>query len=180
MPIPYPMVRYMTRTVILGLAGILAWTLGLPPTGIQEAAADSLTFKAMVVEVTDGDTLIVLRNKTRFTVELPGIDAPELDQPFGPEAKRFAAKLVKGRVVTIEMSHPGNPIYGAVRFSKGKILAHEMVKAGLAWATTTDKSSMFRAAQDEAKTARIGLWVNSEEEDPVPPWEWRAQKRFGK
>lgn len=170
----------MTRTVTLYLAGILALALGLSAAGVQNASADSLTFKARVIEVKDGDTLIVLRNKTRFTVELPGIDAPELDQPFGPEARKYAAKLVKGKVVTIEMSRPGNPIYGAVRFSKDRILAHEMVKAGLAWATTTDKSSMFRQAQDEAKAARIGLWVNSEEEEPIAPWDWRAEKRFGK
>jgi len=170
----------MTRAVILGLATILALALWTPLTGVRHAAANSMTFDAKVIEIKDGDTIVVLRNKTRFTVELPGIDAPELDQPFGPEAKRYAAKLVKGKVVSIEMFQPGNPIYGAVRFSKSRILAHEMVKAGLAWATTTDKSSKFREAQEEAKAARLGLWVNSEEEDPIPPWEWRAQKRFGK
>jgi endonuclease YncB( thermonuclease family) len=82
--------------------------------------------------------------------------------------------------VTIEMSQPGNPVYGGVRFNKDRILAHEMVKAGMAWATTTDKSSLLSESQEAAKTARLGLWVNSEDEEPVPPWEWRAQKRFGK
>jgi endonuclease YncB( thermonuclease family) len=80
--------------------------------------------------------------------------------------------------VTIETAQAGNPIYGAVRFSKSKILAHEMVKAGLAWATTMDKTYVFSEAQEDAKKARIGLWVNSEDEEPVPPWDWRAKKRF--
>jgi endonuclease YncB( thermonuclease family) len=174
------MVMHMTRASLLSLAGILALAYGLLAAGIQNAAADSITFKAMVIEVKDGDTLVVLRNKTRLTVKLPGIDAPELDQPFGPEAKRFAAKLVQGKVVTVEMFQPGNPIYGTVRLSKNRILAHEMVKAGMAWAMTSDKSSVFSEAQQAAKSARLGLWVNSEEEEPIPPWEWRAQKRFGK
>ncbi len=170
----------MTRAFVLGLASIAALALGVLPPTIRHAAADSLTFTAMVIDVKDGDTLVVLRNKTRLNVKLPGIDAPELDQPFGPKAKQFVAKLVKGKVVTVEIFQPGNPIYGTVRFSKNRILAHEMVKAGMAWAMTTDKSSVFSEAQQAAKSARLGLWVNSEEEEPVPPWEWRAQKRFSK
>lgn len=168
----------MNRPLILGVASLLALIVGTLPAGVPDAAANSITFDAMVIDVQDGDTIIVLRNKTRLTVKLPGIDAPELDQPYGPEAKRFAAKLVKGRVVTIETAQAGNPIYGAVRFPKNRILAYEMVKAGLAWTTTMDKSSTFGEVQETAKAARLGLWVNSEEEEPIPPWEWRAKKRF--
>jgi endonuclease YncB( thermonuclease family) len=169
----------MAKLSALSFASVVVLASWLP-TAVPDALANSITFQARVIDVKDGDTLIVLRNRTRLVVELPGVDAPELDQPFGPEARRFAAKLVKGKVVTIEMFRPGSPIYGAVRFSKDRILAHEMVQAGMAWATTTDKSSVFREAQEAAKKARLGLWVNSEEEEPIPPWEWRAQKRFGK
>jgi endonuclease YncB( thermonuclease family) len=168
----------MKQPLIPGMASLFAVTLGLALTNVPDSAANSITFDAMVVDVQDGDTLIVLRNKIRLTVELPGIDAPELDQPYGPEAKRFAAKLVKGRVVTIETSQASNPIYGGVRFSKKRILAHEMVKGGLAWATSMDKTSMLGKIQATAKAARLGLWANSEDEEPVPPWEWRANKRF--
>ena len=168
----------MTRAFILGMTGLFVVACGFLPAGVPDAVADSITFQAMVVEVKDGDTFIVLRNKTRLTVKLPGVDAPELDQPYGPEAKRFAAKLVKGRVVTIETAQASNPIYGAVRFQKNKILAHEMVRAGLSWATSMDKSSMLAEIQEAAKKARLGLWANSEDEEPVPPWEWRAKKSF--
>jgi endonuclease YncB( thermonuclease family) len=167
----------MNRPLILGITSVLALLVGALPTSVRDAAANSFSFNAMVVDVLDGDTIVVLRNKTRLTVKLPGIDAPELDQPFGPEAKRFAAKLVKGRVVTIETAEAGNPIYGGVRFSKNRTLANEMVKAGFAWTTSTDKTSSFAAIQAAAKAARLGLWVNSEDEEPIPPWEWRAQKR---
>jgi len=177
---PLLMVARMTRSMTPILVLFLALGLAVLPAGLRNAAADSLTFAALVVEVKDGDTLTVLRNRSRLTVKLPGIDAPELDQPFGLEAKRFASKLVRGKVVTIQMSRPGNPIYGAVRFSKGRLLALEMVKAGMAWATTTDKSSIFHEAQVAARSARLGLWVNSEEEDPIPPWEWRASQRIKK
>lgn len=172
------MLIIIVRALIPTIAGLFGLLCGLFPAPVPDVTADSLTFEALVVDVKDGDTLIVIRNNARLTVKLPGIDAPELDQPFGQEAKRYAAKLVKGRVVTIEITQPGNPIYGAVRFSKDRILAHEMVKAGLAWATSMDKFSMFGEAQEAAKAARLGLWVNSEEEEPIPPWEWRAKKRL--
>lgn len=168
----------MRHSLLLGTASIVAITLGIVPANVPDTAANSFSFDAVVIDVQDGDTLIVLRNKTRLTVKLPGIEAPELDQPYGPEAKRFAAKLVKGRVVTIETSQAGNPIYGGVRFSKNRILAHEMVKAGLAWTRSMDKSSTFGEVQEKAKAARLGLWENSEEEEPIPPWEWRAQRRL--
>lgn len=180
MPISYSdqVVANMTRFVILLLA--LGLTFSYFSADVREAAADSIKFDALVVDVTDGDTVVVLRNKTRLTVKLPGIEAPELDQPFGVEAKRFAAKLVRGKVVTVEMFRAGNPIFGTVHFSKDRILAYEMVKAGMAWAKTSDKSSMFSEAQEAAKSARIGLWVDREEEEPVPPWEWRANKLIKK
>ena len=158
----------------------LALALACLPSNVRDTAADSIKFEALVVDVKDGDTVVVLRNRSRLTIKLPGIDAPELDQPFGVEAKRYAAKLVRGKVVTVEMFRAGNPIFGTVHFSKDRILAYEMVKAGMAWAKTTDKSSMFSEAQEAAKSAHIGLWVNSEEEEPVPPWEWRANKLIKK
>jgi len=168
----------MARALVLSIVSLFGMIWPLCPTAVPDVTGDSITFDALVVDVKDGDTLIVIRNNARLTVKLPGIDAPELDQPFGQEAKRYAAKLVKGRVVTIEITQPGNPIYGVVRFSKNRVLAYEMVKAGLAWATSMDKFSMFGEAQEAARAARLGLWVNSEEEEPIPPWEWRAKKRL--
>ena len=168
----------MTKSLTLGMTSALLLAIGVLSINTPDTAADSITFAALVIDVPDGDTLLVLRNKTRLTVKLPGVDAPELDQPYGPDAKRHAAKLVKGKVVTIETMQAGNPIYGAVRFQKNQILAHEMVKAGLAWATSMDRSSMLAEIQETAKKARLGLWANSEEEEPVPPWEWRAKKSF--
>jgi endonuclease YncB( thermonuclease family) len=168
----------MARALVLSIVSLFGMIWPLCLTAVPDVTGDSITFDALVVDVKDGDTLIVIRNNARLTVKLPGIDAPELDQPFGQEAKRYAAKLVMGRVVTIEITQPGNPIYGVVRFSKNRVLAYEMVKAGLAWATSMDKFSMFGEAQEAARAARLGLWVNSEEEEPIPPWEWRAKKRL--
>ncbi len=179
-PCPHLLMAHVSRRATLLLALLLTLTLAVLPAGIRNAGADSITFDALVIEVKDGDTLTVLRNNARLTVKLPGIDAPELDQPFGLAAKRYASKLVRGKVVSIQMARPGNPSFGVVRFARDRILALEMVKAGLAWVTTTDKSSMFSEAQQTARSARLGLWINSEDDEPIPPWEWRANQRLKK
>jgi endonuclease YncB( thermonuclease family) len=61
-----------------------------PSTGITEkSAADILAeFTAKVVKVTDGDTIHVLTDaKETIRIRLNGIDAPELGQPFGNNAR---------------------------------------------------------------------------------------------
>src|SRR5215475_11568230 len=89
------------RNLVLGLLILVSLALAYPPNALSESAADSITFKGVVVGVQDGDTLTVLRNKARFSVELAGVDAPELDQPYGKEARRIAAALVKNQVIMI-------------------------------------------------------------------------------
>lgn len=159
--------------LIPGMLVLMALALGYPPNNIPEAAADSITFTGIVVGIEDGDTLTVLRNKARFTMNVAAVDAPELDQPYGQEAKRMVAALVKNRVVTIR-------IFGMVR--QGRVtaevwlkdkrnLAEELVKGGMAWV----KRGPFVASdldliEADARATRRGLWAD---QDPVPPWEWR-------
>jgi endonuclease YncB( thermonuclease family) len=170
--------KAMTRPFVraAGFAGILIALVALTTGTAPKADANSVTFQASVVEVKDGDTIIVVRNKTRLTVMLPGIEAPELDQPFGLDAKKLTTRLVKGRIVTIETFAATNPLVGSVRFDKNRTLAMELIMAGLAWTKSMDKFSPFSQAQEEAKRAKLGLW-SDEEMEPIPPWEWRTGRR---
>lgn len=158
----------------LGRLILMTLALGCLLNGIPEAAADSIVFKAAVVGIEDGDTHTVLRNKTRLTVNILGVDAPEMNQPYGREAKRLVTTLVKGQVVTIRAFRAGNPLNGEVRFKKNRNLATELVKAGLAWTKGTGGISELDRAQAEAKEANKGLWADP---DAIPPWEWRAGRR---
>jgi len=54
-----------------------------------------------VVSVTDGDTIKVLKDGKQIKIRLASIDCPERGQPYSKAAKRFTAKLVAGRIVTI-------------------------------------------------------------------------------
>ena len=56
-----------------------------------------------------------------------------------------------------------------------------LVTSGLAWhyqkyekeQASVDRER-YAAAEESAKLKRVGLWGDAE---PVPPWEWRAEKR---
>ncbi|MGH7207132.1 MAG: thermonuclease family protein [Nitrospiraceae bacterium] len=170
-------VRAREGKLVCGMVILMALALGGLPTGIPEATADSITFKGVVIGIEDGDTLTVVRNKARFIMNVAAVDAPELDQPYGQEAKRMVAALVKNQVVTIR-------VYGTVRQGRltGEVwlkdrrnLANELVKAGLAW---VKRGALVAAdlnqTEADAKEVQRGLWADQE---PVPPWEWRNGRR---
>ena len=57
----------------------------------------------------------------------------------------------------------------------GTNLNRELVKAGLAWwYRKYSKDESLGALEEEAKTAKRGLWTDPE---PVPPWCWRKQRK---
>lgn len=65
--------------------------------------------------------------------------------------------------------------YVANIYFKGKYINAEMVKLGAAWVYrkyVIDKR--LYDYENEAKTARIGIWSLPESEQ-VPPWEWRRR-----
>ena len=61
------------------------------------------SYEAMVIGVTDGDTIKVLRTgNEQVKIRLAGVDCPERKQPWGTKAKQAASDLVAGHTVTIE------------------------------------------------------------------------------
>ena len=80
--------------------------------------------------VIDGDTIHIGSNKIRFQ----GINAPELDEPYGKQAKWALHKLVKGQ--TIRAIPNGEKSYDRIVakcfLEDGTDLAAEMVKLGFA------------------------------------------------
>lgn len=104
--------------------------------------------------VVDGDTIIIENHNIR----LAGIDAPELDHPWGQNAKWAMIRLCRGKAVRAE-------IVGELSYNRqlaycflpdGRDLGAEMVKQGLAldWA----KFSGGRYRRFEPADARRRLW----------------------
>lgn len=96
-----------------------------PPPDIP--ASRRLKGKAYVI---DGDTIIVNKIKIR----LAGIDAPELDQPWGQKSKWEMVRICKGQILRVELT--GETSYdrlvGTCYLPDGSDIGAELIKAGLA------------------------------------------------
>ncbi len=80
--------------------------------------------------VIDGDTVVVQKTQIR----LFGVDAPEINHPYGQKAKWALVNLCKGQIVraeTIEQDDYGR-IVARCYLQDGSDLSAEMVKLGLA------------------------------------------------
>ena len=125
--------------------------------------------------VVDGDTIKGNIDSKRITIRLVEIDAPEMDQPFGVESKRFLEKLIENKKVTLIAE--GKDRYGRTLgelFVNKDNINEKMVKSGFAWVYDRYvKSSLLYSYQDEAKSKTLGIWQS---ENPIAPWVWRRKK----
>ncbi len=145
--------------------------------------AQAATITGRVVGVSDGDTITVLdANRTQYKIRLAGIDAPESKQAFGSRSKQNLSDLVFGKDVAVEWDKRDRyqRVVGVVLVD-GHDVNLEQVRAGMAWwyrqyakEQTLDDRRLYEQAENGAKAARRGLWVDA---NPVPPWEWRRTKR---
>lgn len=127
-----------------------------------------------VVRVVDGDTItLVGSDGLELAVRLRGIDAPELGQPHGYEAKVALQHLIQSSIVTLD--NPKKEKYGRflANVFVGELFVNKaMIQNGDAWCdqvNTCDRSLFTN--ESEAKNAGRGLWATPE---PTPPWVWRA------
>ena len=105
--------------------------------------------------VVDGDTLIIKKTQVR----LFGVDAPEINHPYGQKAKWALVSLCKGQIVqaeTIEQDNHGRTV-ARCYLQDGRDLSAEMVKLGLAidWPKFSDGE--YRAL--EVPGIRKKLWL---------------------
>lgn len=159
------------------------------------ACAAQLTGR--VVGVVDGDIITVLdAGKKERKVRIAGIDAPEPAQPFGNRSKQHLSYLVYDKTVDVEYKKYDR--YGRI---VGKVMVapsgscldvqHDCPKAldaglaqivaGLAWHykeyqrdQSPEDREKYAAAEAGARKKRQGLWRSAK---PVPPWEFRQDKR---
>ena len=104
--------------------------------------------------VIDGDTIDIAGARIR----LAGIDAPELDHPFGQAAKFALVRLCKGNVVKAvtegDLSH--DRLVATCYLPDGRDLSAEMVKAG--HAIDWPKFSRGKYSSLEPHGIRKKLW----------------------
>jgi micrococcal nuclease len=118
-----------------------------------------------VVDVIDGDTIIVISNGTEEDVRLIGIDTPETGEDFSDQAKDALEKLVGGAVVRIETDVESRDQYDRLLAYVwvGAVMANaELLRQGLATLYTVSPNVKYvdtlRVAQEEAEAAQVGVW----------------------
>lgn len=134
--------------------------------------AYSEEFTAKVIEVLDGDTVLIKRANGLLKVRLAEIDAPEKSQLFGTASQQSLAGMVMGKQVKFisqTMDQYGRMV--AHLSVNGLDVNTEQIRRGMAWEYSNfHGNKALVALQDEAKQAPRGLWAQS---NPTPPWEWR-------
>ncbi len=140
------------------------------------ASCQAETIHGRVERVVDGDTVVLVIDAEKIKIRLEGIDAPEMDQPFGREAKAALQMAVDGRAVYVCVKERDK--YGRL---VGVILADatdinaRMVMLGFAWhCKFFNKSPLLAKLEAKARSQKRGLWEKGE---PVAPWDWRYKQK---
>lgn len=130
---------------------------------------------ALVIGITDGDTLTILENNQPIKVRLANIDAPEKKQPFGQQARQSLSDLCFGKDAQVRPQNKDR--YGrtvAIVVCEGIEANREQVVRGMAWTYSKyNKDAGLPAIEASAQAKHTGLWADKEQ---VPPWEWRHRK----
>jgi endonuclease YncB( thermonuclease family) len=130
---------------------------------------------AMVVDVTDGDTLKVVDENGMTTIRLYGVDSPEKKQAQGLNARRFVETMVAGK--NVDITPVGIDRYGrtvAVVMLGDQCVQEQLLVSGYAWVYPQYCRKQFCTAwatlQRISAENKWGLWS-----DPLPvqPWVWR-------
>jgi endonuclease YncB( thermonuclease family) len=129
-----------------------------------------------VTAVADGDTFTLrLQGRRDLRVRLYGIDAPESNQPYGPQARAALSEKLLGEDVNLVLQDVDN--YGrlvSTVYFEGRDINLEQVQSGLAWwySDYAPDDRALRDAEAVAQRGKVGLWKDAK---PVAPWEWRRR-----
>lgn len=169
----------MAATVAVSAMGLFALT---DSALAQSSGQYALTGK--VVQVSDGDTINLLVDKTQHRIRLASIDAPETShgserpgQPFGEASRKNLANYVAGKTLTLtcyEKDHYGRDVCDVP--ANGTTANRLQVQDGMAWANQQAKGKFLRdktlvGIQGDAQKKKLGLWA---EPGAIAPWEWRV------
>lgn len=133
--------------------------------------------------VVDGDTIMI----NKKSIRLFGIDAPEMNHPYGQKAKWALVNLCKGQTIRSEITETdahGRSV-GKCSLPDGRDLSAEMVKLGLAIDWPKFSGGIYEAL--EVPGVRKKLWLaDARQKGRMHVWEqfdyeaYRAQKAVRK
>lgn len=126
-----------------------------------------------IIKVYDGDTITLFEKQEKIKIRLYGLDAPELNQRFGKEAREYLLNLcplhsqVKVKIIDKDKY---KRVVGIVYCNEINV-NKKLVENGFAWAYR-EYSNDYVALEDKARKNTIGLW---DEVNPLKPSEFRRK-----
>lgn len=120
----------------------------------------------------DGDTCWVKTSDgSPYKVRLYGVDAPEKDQPYGPEATAYMNHMLQGQEVKVICRGRSDDRRTCDLFFNGQDVSGLLVKEGFAWDYPEYSKGKYTALQQEARTHKRGLWHPPDQSSPYC-WRW--------
>lgn len=145
-----------------------------------------IELEGTVERVVDGDTFTLRSvDGSGHRVRLEGIDAPELQQPFGKESAIGLRGALQGRLAVCRCSkrdRHGRLVCRA--FVDADDIGLQQIRSGRAWhfrrysgEQPAIERESYASAEAEARDKRRGLWATT---NPEPPWFFRERSQSNK
>jgi len=152
--------------LFLCLAGLVGFSAGritqVCPAESSLLEATWTIERAKVTAVIDGDTIEI---EGRERVRYIGIDTPEIDECYGPEATKANRELVEGKEVILIRDVENQDKYNRLLryvIADGRFVNAELVRLGYAEARFYGESVMFQQVLTlfgrYAMEQKVGLW----------------------
>ncbi len=146
------------------------------PAAAPAKAAPTKALQGIVTQVTDGDTLwLKPADGKPIEVRLRDIDAPEICQPWGDDARKALSELTLNKVASLQ-------IFARDKFGRalGTLMIEDtnvsrfMVENGHAWSTRSrwDQGPLVK----QEKMARALTRGLHSQGGAIQPWEWRRTR----
>ena len=132
-------------------AGILG-TTAVAAALMAQILLEKTSYKAE--RIVDGDTFVTTENQM---IRFSGIDAPEMENCAGKEAKEALGKLILNKKLYLKVIYrdSSNRLISNVYDNKGLVSA-KMVRLGMAYYTQSGmQSSELAEAANEARTKKV-------------------------
>lgn len=173
----------MPKRFLRHLAWLLVLAVFIPPA--VQAAQTNLTRQDgsgyVISYVVDGDSLWVRRatgsaqgstgRKQRLNLRLRGIDAPELCQRSGMQARAALRALApigqRVRVIVRARDRYGRAIADVILIPDGLNLSRQMAAQGWAWSNDRGSRGLYAREHQQAMQARRGLFAQEGIEHPA-------------
>lgn len=131
-----------------------------------------------VIKIKDGDTFVLLLdNKSQLTIRLAYIDCPEKGQAYYQAAKDFTSRMIFGSRVKCEVlkKEKYRRSVAIVYLPDSTQLNEFLVRKGLAWNYKEYSAhTRMHLLEEKARNEKLGLW---KENNPIPPWLFRKNKK---